>query len=424
MTSNYSREKEIHTNTSSRRDFMRNTAALFAASGSLIPHLAQAQDAGEDYWHMVRKQFAFGEDAVPMNAANLCPSFRAVTESMARHTADIDFDCSFNNRAKYSDLLESCRGRIAGQLGVSADEIALVRNTSEANNTINNGLQLDAGDEILLWDQNHPTNNVAWEVRARRFGLRLNRVSTPQAPRNRQQLVDSFVSRMGANTRVLTITHVSNLSGIRLPVRELVEEAHARGIYVHLDGAQSWGALDIDLAELDVDSYSASAHKWYMGPKEVGLLYVHSRNTDRIWPSGVAPGWGDDAETDLVGARKFESLGQRDDGALAALGVAAQFHDDIGPARIEQRVRFLAQRLKAGIADAGHELVTPMAAELSHGVCITRAPAGQGGTLSNRLYEEFGIAGAATGGIRLSPTIYNTTEHIDRAIAAVKALLA
>ncbi len=424
MTSNYSREKETHTNTSSRRNFMRNTAALFAASGSLIPHLAQAQDAGEDYWHMVRKQFAFGEDAVPMNAANLCPSFRAVTESMARHTADIDFDCSFNNRAKYSDLLESCRGRIAGQLGVSADEIALVRNTSEANNTINNGLELDAGDEILLWDQNHPTNNVAWEVRARRFGLRLNRISTPQAPRNKQQLVDSFVSRMGANTRVLTITHVSNLSGIRLPVRELVEEAHARGIYVHLDGAQSWGALDIDLAELDVDSYSASAHKWYMGPKEVGLLYVNSRNTDRIWPSGVAPGWGDDAETDLVGARKFESLGQRDDGALAALGVAAQLHDDIGPARIEQRVRFLAQRLKAGIADAGHELVTPMAAELSHGVCITRAPAGQGGTLSNRLYEEFGIAGAATGGIRLSPTIYNTTEHIDRAIAAVKALLA
>jgi len=424
MTSNYSREKETHTNTSSRRNFMRNTAALFAASGSLIPHLAQAQDAGEDYWHMVRKQFAFGEDAVPMNAANLCPSFRAVTESMARHTADIDFDCSFNNRAKYSDLLESCRGRIAGQLGVSADEIALVRNTSEANNTINNGLELDAGDEILLWDQNHTTNNVAWEVRARRFGLRLNRISTPQAPRNKQQLVDSFVSRMGANTRVLTITHVSNLSGIRLPVRELVEEAHARGIYVHLDGAQSWGALDIDLAELDVDSYSASAHKWYMGPKEVGLLYVNSRNTDRIWPSGVAPGWGDDAETDLVGARKFESLGQRDDGALAALGVAAQLHDDIGPARIEQRVRFLAQRLKAGIADAGHELVTPMAAELSHGVCITRAPAGQGGTLSNRLYEEFGIAGAATGGIRLSPTIYNTTEHIDRAIAAVKALLA
>ncbi len=423
MTSETGISNAVRPSTTNRRDFMRHTAALLAASGSLAPSLSQAQEAGEDYWLMVRKQFAFSENSVPMNAANLCPSFRAVTESMARHTADIDFDCSFNNRAKYAELLESCRSSIAGQLGVSADEIALVRNTSEANNTINNGLQLEAGDEIVLWDQNHPTNNVAWEVRAQRFGLRITRVSTPAAPRSPQELVESFTSQLNSNTRVLSITHVSNLSGIRLPVADIVAAARARNIYVHLDGAQSWGALDINLQELDVDSYSASAHKWYMGPKEVGLLYVNRRNIERIWPSGVAPGWGNDAETDLLGARKFESLGQRDDGALAALGVAAQLHDEIGPARIERRIRFLAQRLKQGIADAGLELVTPMAPELSHGVCITRAPTGQGGNLSNRLYDEFGIAGAATGGIRLSPTIYNTSEHIDRAISAMKSLL-
>ena len=88
-----------------------------------------------------------------MNAANLCPSFRAVTDSVEHFTADIDQDCSFNNRAKYSRLLERCRSRIASQLNVSADEIALVRNTSEANNMINNGLPLEAGDEVLLWDQ-------------------------------------------------------------------------------------------------------------------------------------------------------------------------------------------------------------------------------------------------------------------------------
>ena len=423
MTSETGISNAVRPSTTNRRDFMRHTAALLAASGSLAPSLSQAQEAGEDYWLMVRKQFAFSENAVPMNAANLCPSFRAVTESMARHTVDIDFDCSFNNRAKYAELLESCRSSIAGQLGVSADEIALVRNTSEANNTINNGLQLEAGDEIVLWDQNHPTNNVAWEVRAQRFGLRIKRVSTPAAPRSPQELVESFTSQLNSNTRVLSITHVSNLSGIRLPVADIVAAARAQNIYVHLDGAQSWGALDINLRELDVDSYSASAHKWYMGPKEVGLLYVNRRNIERIWPSGVAPGWGNDAETDLLGARKFESLGQRDDGALAALGVAAQLHDEIGPARIEGRIRFLAQRLKQGIADAGLELVTPMTPELSHGVCITRAPTGQGGSLSNRLYDEFGIAGAATGGIRLSPTIYNTSEHIDRAISAMKSLL-
>lgn len=359
-----------------------------------------------------------------MNAANLCPSFRGVSERVALLTADIDQDCSFNNRAKFGDMLEKTRSLIADQLGVSSDEIALVRNTSEANNIINSGLSLQAGDEILMWDQNHETNNVAWDVRAARYGLTVRRVSTPLKPGSEAELIETFTSQFTPQTRVLTLTHVSNLSGIRLPVRQIIQAARARGIYVHLDGAQTWGAMELDLRDLDPDSYSASAHKWYMGPKEVGLLYVKSDNIQRIWPSVVAPGWGDGAATSLQGARKFESLGQRDDAALAGLGVAAELHNGIGAARIEARIVELAQRLKRGIAAAGHELVTPMDPALSFGVCITKAPPGQGGRISNALYTEHGIAAAATGGIRLCPTIYNTVEHVDRAVAGVNALLA
>ncbi len=407
-----------------RREFIASASALLASGGTLIPQLSQAQSSEEDYWAMVRAQFAFSENAVPMNAANLCPSFRAVTENVALLTADIDFDCSFNNRAKFNDLLEQSRQLVASQLQVSADEVALVRNTSEANNMINNGLKLQAGDEVLLWDQNHPTNNVAWDVRAERFGISVKRVSTPEQPASAQALIDSFVSNFNNRTRVLAITHVSNVSGIRLPVSEIVQAARQRNIYVHLDGAQSWGALDLNLRELDVDSFSASAHKWYMGPREVGLLYVKTSNIERIWPNVVAPGWGNDAETDLVGARKFESLGQRDDSALAALGVTARLHDQIGAARVESRIRFLAQKLKTGLADAGLQLVTPLNEDLSHGVCITRVPAGQGGAINNRLYSEFGIAGAPTGGSRLCPTIYNTVEHIERAVEGLTTILA
>ena len=414
----------MNKNNSSRRNFLKQSSALLAGAGALRSVTASAQNLPEeDFWQQVRSQFAFTESAVPMNAANLCPSFRAVTDSVEHFTADIDIDCSFNNRAKFSELLEQCRSRIANQLGVSADEIAMVRNTSEANNMINNGLSLQAGDEILLWDQNHPTNNVAWDVRAERFDLRVSRVSTPVAPQSIGELVSAFTSRFTDATRVLAVTQVSNVSGIKLPIAELVEAAHARGIYVHVDGAQSWGALDLDLRALDVDSFSASAHKWYMGPREVGLLYVKAEHIDRIWPSVVAPGWGNDAETDLVGARKFESLGQRDDAALAALGTAAALHDEIGPERIENRISFLSQRLKTGINAAGLDLVTPMAEDLSHGVCITRVSNGNGGAISNQLYSEYGIAGAPTGGLRLSPTIYNTVEHIDRAIKAVAELL-
>lgn len=419
--------------TKSRRQFLQSSGALLLGAAATSSRISTAQSApanqlksaiaDEDYWAMVRAQFSFSESSIPMNAANLCPSFRSVTETVDLLTADIDRDCSFNNRSKFNELLARSRRLVAAQLNVSADEIALVRNTSEANNIVNNGLQLKPGDEILLWDQNHPTNNVAWDVRAARFGLTINKVSTPRNPASTAELVDSFTSQFNSRTSVLALTHVSNLSGIKLPIAELVTAAHARGIYVHVDGAQVWGAMDLDLKSLDVDSFSASAHKWYMGPKEVGLLYVKDSNIDRIWPSVIAPGWGNDVDTSLVGARKFESLGQRDDAALAALGVAAVLHDNIGTQRIEDRIVQLAQRLKHGIAGLGQELVTPMNPQFSFGVCIINAAIDQGGTVSNRLYTEHGIAAAATGGVRLCPTIYNTIEHIDRAVAAIEALM-
>jgi len=409
-----------------RRDFFRTAALLLSATatgGSGRVALGASTDEA-DYWRLVRAQFSFAERAVPMNAANLCPSFRRVAEEVARLTADIDRDCSFANRAKFREFLEDTRARVAAQLNVDGDEVALVRNTSEANNIINNGLDLREGDEVLLWDQNHQTNNVAWDVRARRYGVVVRRVSTPAAPQTKQELADVFIRAITPRTRVISLSHVSNLSGVRLPIRTIVEAAKARDIYVHLDGAQTWGAMRVDLRDLGVDSYSASAHKWYLGPKEVGLLYVRRENLDRVWPSVIAPGWGDDAESDLVGARKFESLGQRDDAALAGLGLAAETLDMIGIERIETRVRHLSQRLKNGIAAAGHDLVTPMDASMSFGVCITRAPKARLRAIMQALYEDHGIAGAPTGGIRLCPHIYNSEEHVDRAIAAVSERLA
>ena len=243
---------------SSRRDFLKKGSAVLAAIGT-TPSALKAQSMDEEiFWLQVRNQFAFTENAVPMNAANLCPSFRAVTDSVEHFTADIDRDCSFNNEAKYTNLANSAEAEIASQLNVSTDEIALVRNTSEANNMINNGLPLEAGDEILLWDQNHPTNNVAWDVRAERFRLNINRVSTPTAPTSEQKLLELLPGEFGPNTRVLAITrNFQCRCGITLPVAELVSAAHDRGIHVHVDGAQSRGALDLDLTALNVDSFSA-----------------------------------------------------------------------------------------------------------------------------------------------------------------------
>jgi isopenicillin-N epimerase len=416
------------THNGTRRSFLRTlagSAAFLPAAayslGELETVLAVAP--GEDaYWEMVRQQFAFRERKVPMNAANLCPSPRVVAERVTELTYDIDVDCSFNNRAKFQQLQDASREKLARYLGVSADEIAMVRNTSEANNTINDGLPLDAGDEVVVWDQNHPTNNVAWDVRAARYHLAVARVSTPRNPASEGELVDVFARALTPRTKVLAITHVSNVSGIRLPAKEICAMAHRRGVYVHVDGAQSMGVLDVNLRDMDCDSYSASAHKWFVGPKEVGVLYVRRDRIADIWPNVVAPGWGSGAETVLAGARKFESLGQRDDAAVAAMATTTDFHTLIGAARVEARVTELVAELKAGLKALGARLVTPDAPRLSAGVCIVDVPGPNRQKLVDALYEDHGIAGSSSGGLRLCPHLYNTREHVARAIAGVKAL--
>lgn len=402
----------------SRRQILR----AFAGAAALPRFAASLAAAPGDTarWQAVRAQFAFPEAKVPMNAANLCPSPRAVAERVAELTRDIDLDCSFQNRAKFAELLEESRAKVAKQMRVSPDEIALVRNTSEANNIVNNGVPLATGDEVVIWEQNHPTNNVAWEVRARRFGITVKKVSTPAAPNSADELIEPFAKAIGPKTKVLTITHASNLTGVRLPAKEIIAMAQRRGLYVHVDGAQSWGALDVDLHELGCDSYAASAHKWFCGPKEVGLLYVKTENVAKLWPTEVAPGWGETADTTLVGARKFESMGQRDDSALAAVGATADVHAAIGYGAVEKRMLDLAMRLKEGLAEAGARLITPMERGLSAGVVIIEVPEDNRQKLLDALYEEHGIAGSTTGGLRLCPHLYNTEEHVDRAIAGMK----
>ncbi len=407
-------------NNETRRQFLSGLAAASAIAAASPGCRAAATD--ESYWQQVRRKFPFLEDHVPMNAANLCPSPESVANAVTELTRSIDVDCSFQNRARFGPDRETARTLVAGQIGADADEVALVRNTSEANNVINNGLDLETGDEVVIWDQNHPTNNVAWTVRARRRGFTVRSVSLPSEPADAGDLIEPFRLALSPKTRVLALTHASNISGILLPVRELSEIARRSGIYVHVDGAQTWGALDLDLHALGCDSYAASGHKWFCGPKEVGLLYVRKDRIGEVWPSTVAPGWGATADTELVGARKFESMGQRDDAAISALGDAARFHAEIGTKRVESRVRELASLLKDSLAGIGAPLVTPRDRSLSAGVCIMDVSPAKRQDLFEAMYDRFGIAGSTAGGLRLCPHVYNTRDHVDRAVKGIEAL--
>lgn len=398
-------------------------AYLRAQSGFPSPFSSAYDD--ESYWHRVREQFPLDQGLTLMNAANLCPSSYPVQDAVFRHTRDVDGDASFQNRGKFGALKEEAREALAHYVGVTPHEIAITRNTSEGNNSVVNGLDLGPGDEVVLWDQNHPTNNVSWDVRARRRGFSVRRVSTPWGDAaTPESLMAPFLEAMTPKTRVLAFSHVSNVSGTALPAADLCRVARDRGILTLADGAQSFGALELDLHGMGCDFFTASSHKWFVGPKEAGLMYVREEIQDRLWPSDVGVGW---EGAERSGAKKFENMGQRDDAAVVTMATAAAFHQAIGPSAIEARVRALAGAVKEQLRERipGVRFFTPWEEASSAGVVVFEIPGKDHDAIFDGVYRTHRLGCAAMHGqfvgIRLSPHIYNTMDQVDLAVEAVAA---
>ena len=415
--------------TNSRRDFFRLAAVpiawqafqskLEAAAASRLPGAGN-----ESYWQMVKRQYPLEENLIYLNAANVCPASRLVLDRHLEYLRDFHANPSFQNRDKYEGMRESLRGKVARMLRVSPDEIAITRNTSEGSNIIVKGVDLKPGDEVLITDHNHPSNNDSWRVRAQRDGFVVRSLPVPIPAPSAEKLLSDFERAITPRTRVIAITHVTSTTGIQYPAREIAALARKRGIYMHLDGAQTFGALDVNLSEVGCDSYSASAHKWLMGPLEAGILWVRAERIPQIWPSIVTAGWTDH----LKGARKFEVFGQRDDPRVVALEAAVDFINLIGMPAVEARMQALATRAKIQLKEmAAVELKTNLEPELSGGVVKFRVKSVPTKRAYDLLWEKHRLAIAVTPsgdaeGLRFSPQIYNSMEEVDRAVAAVKEI--
>jgi selenocysteine lyase/cysteine desulfurase len=400
-----------------RRDMLRGVAGL-SLTGTLgaWPGVAAAL-AGT----APEAAFGFADDRVPMNAANLCPMPSAISAAVARYGRELDRDLSPASRQRVERMKETARASIAAQLGTDADELAIVRNTSEANSIVVQGLRLAEHDEVLLWNQNHPSNALAWEVRAAREGFAVRYFTVPPAASSMDEVVGLVGAALGPRTRVVSFTHISNVTGFRLPAGELCQALRRRrpNLFIHIDGAQTWGVRDVSLSDLDCDSFSGSAHKWYMGPRETGLLYLRRERQDEVAPTVVSIPWGSGVEPSVEGARRFEALGQRDDAAIAALAETAAWHAALTPAVVEQRATAIADRLREALTDVDVPFLSSLHPDFRSNVIILAASQDALRKLPQRVLEHSGVITAPTGGLRMSPHIYNTAEHVDRVAAAI-----
>src|ERR1700675_2096344 len=267
-----------------RRRFLTATTTGIAATLTLRPSLlAQLEKlpaslpdpasfgGNEDgYWAALRKQFLIPEDEVYLNNGTVgsspAPVLRAIfdgyntTEKLDQHDPE---DYPIWGYAAWNEF----RDPLAAFVGCNRDEIALLRNATEANSYIANGVDMKPGDEVLMTDQEHPGGEHPWNLRAKRYGIVVKKITLPRPVENPAQVLNLFSDAITPRTRVLFFSHISTFSGVVLAAKELCKLARSKGIISAVDGAHVPGMMRLDLHELGCDMYSSTPHKWWQPPK-------------------------------------------------------------------------------------------------------------------------------------------------------------
>jgi selenocysteine lyase/cysteine desulfurase len=408
-----------------RRGFLVNTAGLagvLALQNNLLPALAPfpplpdraLYDRKEQsYWAELRKQFLIPSDEVYLNngtaGSSPLPVLRAIFDSynewekMARPLDDYPV-WGYGPWNEFRDPL-------ADFVGASRDEIALLRNCTEANNYIANGIDLKAGDEVLISDQDF-LGEQAWNLRSKRYGIVVKKFQLAKPPKNAAEILNGINDAITPRTRVLFFSHITMVTGLVLPAKEICSLARSKGIISAVDGAHVIGMMKLNLHDLGCDLYASSPHKWLMATKGTGFLYVRDEMIDRLWSTTATEGWDDSS----LRAERFQRIGSSNVPSLYGLRAAIEFANQIGIDRIEKRHRTLCDYVHGEMVKRGCESWTSPDPKLRCGMAKLILPTIDVKELQRWMWErhKVKILGSDSRGLRLSTPYYVQFEDLDR----------
>ena len=368
----------------------------------------------EAYWGELRKLFVIPEDEVYLNNGTVgsspTPVLRAIfdgyndTEKMSQQDPE---DYPIWGYAAWNEF----RDPLASFLGCTRNELALLRNATEANSYIANGIDMKAGDEVLMTDQEHPGGESPWQVKAKRYGIILKKVVLPKPVQNAAQVLNLFNDAISPRTRVMFFSHITTVTGVVLPAKQLCALARSKNILSAVDGAHVPGMTRLNIPEIGCDMYSSSPHKWLMAPKGSGFLYVRDEVVDRLWNTIATEGW----DEPQLRAERFQRIGSSNVPALYGLRAAIELANKIGMERIEKRHRQQADYILGEMLKRGAESWTSPDAALRCAIATVNVPPIQRMDLEKWLWSQhkIRIRGGEPSKLRLSTPYYLRRADID-----------
>jgi isopenicillin-N epimerase len=419
-----------------RRNFLKSVSASACAmpllsdaafaqtsAAGAVPPLPRSGDP--QYWDKVRDQFLLARDKVFFNNGTIGAMPRVVVERTIAHLRKMavdlaDWDYRGENWIGGYGPYTGIRAKAAGLLNCDAKEIVLTENVTCANSYVAAGLDLEPGSEIILSDQEHPGGESPWLNAAKRRKGTVTKVKLPRPAHNPGEIVELVRNAVTPRTKVIFLSHVLTGSGAILPVKEICTDAHGRGIFTVVDGAQAFGHIPVDVRDIGCDAYVGCFHKWLLAPAGNGFLYVRRERMREVWTALANSQW-DNHDDD--GYR----LTQRGTGSLSLLvgmDAALDFHLALGPERVQKRIRFLGDYLRDGLRRIPRVRVySPEDPAMCAGITVYAVKGLDGGKLQDEMWNRGRLRPRANGdGVRHCTHIFNSTAEIDKSLEIVRAV--
>lgn len=416
-----------------RRDFVKLGTAgllgLFTACSSEPSDQTQNNEVNyganrKDWsWENIRKEFSINPSLEFMNNGTLGLSPKTVQNALIKQVEFV------NSTGGYSGFEKDLKTHLTTFLGVAEDEIALTHNVTEGVNVAAWALDLKAGDEIILTNHEHVGNAVPWLNRKRIDGIDIKML---ELPNTQEACLDEIKKLVTPRTRVIAVPHITCTTGQVLPIKEICSFARSKGIKTLIDGAHGIGMLSLNIRDLGCDIYSSCAHKWLLGPKGTGLLFVRREILEecevRFAGSHTDDGWVISKEkSEILGLKNSAHryyYGTQSSALQVGTDAAVQFMMSIGMERVEARIRELNQLLFSELSKVKNVHILTPAENVSRCGMVSF-------THRTDALEEYKqlrakkwvvryVAESNLNCLRVSTHIYNSEEQIYRLVEAVK----
>ena len=374
----------------------------------------------EDFWYYVQQSFTVSPSLINLNNGGVSPSPKVVQDAMKRYHDLSNEAPSYYMWRILDQGREPLRANLARIAGCDAEEIAIHRNASESLETVIFGMELKAGDEVVLTKQDYPNMINAWKQREARDGIKLVWVDLQLPSEDNDYLANAYTKAFTSKTKVVHVTHIINWNGQIIPVKRIADAAHAKNIEVVCDGAHSFGHFQFMIPDLGCDYFGTSLHKWLSACIGSGMLYVKKDKIKNIYPLFAA---GDPKSPDI---RKFESLGTRPFFIEQAIGKAIEFYEMIGSKRKEERLQYLKNYWTSRVKDIPKvKINSPLKQGFSCAIALVAVDGKKPGELDSFLLNNYkvhavGIEWENIKGVRVTPNVYTTTKNLDVLVEGIE----